>query len=177
MGRWLLFGGEAVGSGGRTHLSRVGRAARRLVVAALIVGGLLLGGTAVVSPRAQSVPVPSHAQSAEQAAPTSRPVWGHPTTLGVHPRYDHRLPQQSQNPHLSGERALDVSSGNWAGLAEVGATYTGVSASWTVPTIQASASQKVSSTWIGVDGYSNTDLIQAGTEQDTSGNARTYYSW
>ena len=46
-----------------------------------------------------------------------------------------------------------------------------------MPTIQASASQKVSSTWIGVDGYCNTNLIQAGTEQDTSGDARTYYSW
>ena len=82
-----------------------------------------------------------------------------------------------QNPYLSGEQAANVSSGNWAGLAQVGATYTGVSASWTVPTILSTPSTAVSSSWIGIDGFSNQDLIQAGTEQDISGGVASYYAW
>jgi hypothetical protein len=144
------------------------RQTARLTVAALVTGGLILGGTTAAA-AAQSAPD-------RHAAPTTQPAWGHPTTLGVHPRYDHRVPG-SQNIGVSGERA-DVTSTNWAGLAEVGTNYTGVSASWTVPTIQASVVQTVSSSWIGIDGYSNSNLIQTGTEQDTlSGGATNYYAW
>jgi hypothetical protein len=175
------------------RLIRVREAARHLVIAVLVTGGVLLGGTTGVAAgesvptpahaqpvqqSAQSVSVPSHSQPAEQAVPTSRPAWGHPTTSGVHPNYDHRIPGLVVgNPYLSGKQAANVSSGNWAGLAQVGATYTGVSASWTVPTILSVPSTAVSSSWIGIDGFSNQDLIQAGTEQDISGGVASYYAW
>ncbi len=35
----------------------------------------------------------------------------------------------------------------------------------------------VSSSWIGIDGFSNHDLIQAGTEQDLSGGVASYDAW
>ena len=150
----------------------------RLVVAVLVTGGVLLGGTAAVA-GAPSAPLPSQGQAPEHAASSSRPAWDHPTTLGVHPNWNQRLPgpTQTPTPHLSGEQAANVSSGNWSGLAQVGATYTAVSASWTVPNLQSTPSPAVSSSWIGIDGFSNQNLIQAGTEQDVSGGVGSYYAW
>ncbi|HUE07727.1 MAG TPA: G1 family glutamic endopeptidase, partial [Acidimicrobiales bacterium] len=162
------------------------------MAATLVTGGVLLGGTtAVAAPgvpvpsrsqpaeqAAKSVPVSSHAQAAGQTEPTSQQPWGHLTTLGVHPNWNHQIPGLvTQNPYLSDKQAANVSSGNWAGLAQVGATYTGVSASWTVPTIQPIPSSGVSSSWIGIDGFSNQDLIQTGTEQDISGGVAGYDAW
>ena len=61
-------------------------------------------------------------------------------------------------------------SGNWAGLAQVGATYT--ARQRLVDRAESSSRPRrpaVSSSWIGIDGFSNQDLIQAGTEQDVFG--------
>jgi hypothetical protein len=67
-------------------------------------------------------------------------------------------------------------SNNWSGYAETG-TFTGVSSQWTVPTIAASSTASYSSTWIGIDGFNNGDLIQTGTEQDYYGSSAHYYAW
>jgi hypothetical protein len=57
------------------------------------------------------------------------------------------------------------------------ANVTGVSASWTVPTVNASATSTYSSIWIGIGGADNdTTLIQCGTEQDYSRFGITTYS-
>jgi hypothetical protein len=171
------------------RLIRGRHSAHRLVVAALLTGCVLLGGTAAVAggPTVVSTPVLVHGQTAEHAAQTSKLVWNHTTTLGVNPDWNHQLPGQAPSPHLLGEQAANVSSGNWAGFAQDGttnngttivATYTGVSASWRVPTIQSTPSPSVSSSWIGIDGFWNSDLIQTGTEQDVSSQGvRRYYSW
>jgi hypothetical protein len=68
------------------------------------------------------------------------------------------------------------SASNWSGYAETG-SYTGISSSWTVPTVLASTSATYSSTWIGVDGFTNAKLIQVGTEQDFFGGAAHYNAW
>jgi hypothetical protein len=65
---------------------------------------------------------------------------------------------------------------NWSGYAETG-RYTGVSGTWTVPSVSASASPTYSSAWIGVDGFSNSSLIQTGTEEDYYSGAPHYYAW
>ncbi len=143
---------------GRSQLFWVSRAARRLVVAALVTGGLLAGGTTAVAAGQRTITVPSHTRSAEGNRPIARVPGAFGTTIAV-------------------GRFADVSSTNWAGLAENGTTYTGVSASWSVPTVLPSIPLQVSSSWVGIDGYSNRDLIQTGTEEDTSGGATTYYAW
>ena len=59
-----------------------------------------------------------------------------------------------------------LTSSNWSGYAiPLAAKVTTVSGFWVVPKVTA---QKTgySSTWVGVDGYSNGNLIQTGTEQD-----------
>ena len=101
--------------------------------------------------------------------------WGHGTSLGVNPDLNHQVP--SQIPHIAGRASAEVSY-NWAGLIDSGSTvYTGVSSDWRVPTVQPSAGSGVSSTWIGIDGATDTSLIQTGTEQDTSGGSTSYFAW
>ena len=65
---------------------------------------------------------------------------------------------------------------NWSGYAETG-TFTGVSGTWTVPSVASTSSATYSSTWIGVDGYNNGNLIQTGTEQDYYNGAAHYDAW
>ncbi len=47
-----------------------------------------------------------------------------------------------------------------------------------MPTVTRSHGNTYSSSWIGIDGFNNSDLIQTGTEQDVSANGLTnYYAW
>lgn len=55
-------------------------------------------------------------------------------------------------------------SGNWAGYVATGSNITSVHGSWTVPTA-GSVPPGLSSTWVGIGGFSTQDLIQAGTQQ------------
>jgi hypothetical protein len=70
---------------------------------------------------------------------------------------------------------------NWSGYAINSGTYTSVSGSWTVPTVIAPTTHPsksyYSSTWVGIDGFINTNLIQAGTEEDWIGGSAHYDSW
>ena len=77
-------------------------------------------------------------------------------------------------PGISGTSA----SANWAGYEDTGAgaQFTEVSANWTVPAVQA-GTYGDSSTWVGIDGTSTSDLIQAGTDQSWSPNGAVYYAW
>ncbi len=124
----------------------------------MVTAGVLAGGTTAVAAGQRTITVPSHTRSAEGNRPIARVPGAFGTTIAV-------------------GRFADVSSSNWAGIAENGTTYTRVSASWTVPTVQPSIPLQVSSSWIGIDGYSNSNLIQTGTEEDTSGGATSYYAW
>jgi hypothetical protein len=68
-------------------------------------------------------------------------------------------------------------SGNWSGYALTSGTYSSISATWTVPSVSSSgATSTDSSTWVGIDGANNTDLIQTGTEQGwDAGTSSAYY--
>ena len=65
---------------------------------------------------------------------------------------------------------------NWSGYAETG-RFTGVTGTWTVPSVAATNTPTYSSAWIGVDGFNDADLIQTGTEQDYYGGAAHYVAW
>lgn len=69
------------------------------------------------------------------------------------------------------------SSSNWSGYAETSAApFSGVTGDWTVPTVTG-PNGSYSATWIGIDGFTNSSLIQTGTEQDyVNGNAQ-YSAW
>ncbi|HMK64045.1 MAG TPA: G1 family glutamic endopeptidase [Acidimicrobiales bacterium] len=67
------------------------------------------------------------------------------------------FPSSSSNPSYSGH-------------------YTSLSATWTVPTVT-SGSSTYSSVWTGIDGFTNDDLIQAGTSQDYISGKASYFAW
>ena len=75
-------------------------------------------------------------------------------------------------------RNADATSLNWAGYAVTGSGITGVTQSWVVPTAGL-VPPGFSSTWAGIGGYTSSDLIQAGTTQDTLpiGGPGQYYAW
>jgi hypothetical protein len=73
-------------------------------------------------------------------------------------------------------------SGNWAGYAATGDTYTSVSATWTVPTANCGKfptgdAGSSSATWVGLDGDGNTPVEQIGTDSDCAGFAGEYHAW
>jgi len=71
-----------------------------------------------------------------------------------------------------------VGSENWSGYVDSGggAEFTGASGSWTVPAVQAGTTGD-SSSWVGIDGTTTSDLIQAGTDQSWSPSGPVYYAW
>jgi hypothetical protein len=72
---------------------------------------------------------------------------------------------------------------NWAGyvvadnLLSPKSTVQSVSASWVVPSVNASGTDTFSSVWVGIGGQSEHTLIQAGTEQEYAGGSARYYAW
>ena len=74
-------------------------------------------------------------------------------------------------------RASGNQSVNWSGYAEPG-SFTSIGGSWTVPAVSASpGATTYASTWIGVDGLANRNLIQTGTESDVIGGVVHYDAW
>jgi hypothetical protein len=80
-------------------------------------------------------------------------------------------------------------SSNWSGYAVStttpsslpcvpgsGTTYTAVTATWTVPSVTGSGTA-YSAVWTGIDGFTNSSLIQAGTEQDVINGSPHYDAW
>ncbi|MST34807.1 hypothetical protein GHK86_19025, partial [Acidimicrobiaceae bacterium USS-CC1] len=74
---------------------------------------------------------------------------------------------------VTGEATNASSSTNWSGLVMTGTGIQGAEGAWTVPAV-AGAVGTDSATWVGVDGASNSDLIQTGTAQTPGGG---YSAW
>ena len=73
--------------------------------------------------------------------------------------------------------ALGWYSSNWAGYTVGGGPYRSASGQWTVPTVSARGAAGFSAQWVGIDGFSNRSLIQAGTEADFYGGSAHYSAW
>jgi len=57
-------------------------------------------------------------------------------------------------------------SSNWSGYALEGGAITGVAGTFTVPSLTPSTSWADTSEWVGIDGVTNGDLIQAGVHEE-----------
>jgi hypothetical protein len=64
-------------------------------------------------------------------------------------------------------------SQNWAGYAATEGSYTGVSATWTVPDIGLASPAGIDAAWVGIGGMRSRDLIQAGTQRTVLDNGAT----
>jgi hypothetical protein len=67
-------------------------------------------------------------------------------------------------------------SRNWAGYAAIGGQYTAVSGTWSLPPYDSTEAGGLDATWVGIGGIQSTDLLQAGTQEQTSGTGQTQYS-
>ena len=72
---------------------------------------------------------------------------------------------------------LGWSSPNWSGYAVSAGPYTSASGTWVVPAVQATAKPTYSSTWVGIDDFANSNLIQVGTAQHYHDGAAFYSAW
>jgi hypothetical protein len=84
-------------------------------------------------------------------------------------------------PAVSGLRASSqVSDVNWAGYADVSAThgtFTKASGSWTVPKVTCTQEDRITSEWVGLDGFSSATVEQDGTASQCFEGTPVYYSW
>jgi hypothetical protein len=55
--------------------------------------------------------------------------------------------------------------------------FTSVTAAWTVPAVASTKHPTFSAAWVGIDGFSNSSLIQTGTEQDYYSGADHDAAW
>lgn len=78
------------------------------------------------------------------------------------------------------EAISGTQSTNWAGYAALrSAKYTGIGATWVVPTPEKDDTVPLATdaTWIGIGGIKKDDLIQAGTQAITKSGKTTYRAW
>lgn len=69
-------------------------------------------------------------------------------------------------------------STNWSGYAVEGSSFTKALGSWTVPTVNCSATPNTySSFWVGIDGWTSNSVEQTGTDSDCDGTSPSYYAW
>jgi hypothetical protein len=84
-------------------------------------------------------------------------------------------------PALADVRATtDTGSYNWAGYADVATTdgtFTAVSGSWSVPALTCTAEDRITSEWVGLDGFSDSTVEQDGTSAQCFEGKAVYYSW
>jgi hypothetical protein len=75
-----------------------------------------------------------------------------------------------------------VTSTNWCGAALTGSGFSSIVGTWTVPAIsrrsgQSAASEPSISQWVGIDGFSNSALIQGGTLSELVGGSQENFAW
>ena len=65
---------------------------------------------------------------------------------------------------------------NWAGYVATSGQYSGVGASWTIPTVTGT-NTAADATWIGIGGVNSQDLIQTGTQAISQNGSVNYIAW
>ena len=151
---------------------------RTLLVAA---SAAVLGGALVISttgspgavPVARRVTVHTHLTAkflSEARAALVRDLRTPDTAMFLHAR-----------PTPTAARSTtQASSLNWAGYADVSnthGTFTNVSGSWAVPRLTCTAEDRITSDWVGLDGFSSGTVEQDGTASQCFEGRSIYYSW
>lgn len=77
----------------------------------------------------------------------------------------------------STEEAIGRLSANWAGYVATRGEYTGVGATWVVPTLAPTSTLMTDVTWVGIGGSKTKDLIQAGTHGVVKDGRVQYWAW
>jgi hypothetical protein len=81
---------------------------------------------------------------------------------------------QAPSPPVGEVVPTQNTSRNWAGYAAAG-TFTSVTGTWTVPELPLDGGPGADATWVGIGGLRSRDLIQAGTQESSSGAGHVQY--
>lgn len=68
-------------------------------------------------------------------------------------------------------------SHNWSGYIANGSNFTGISGTWVVPSVAPSDSVETDTTWVGIGGVNNHNIIQAGTDAVVLNGEVFYHAW
>lgn len=140
---------------------------------ALAVSAVTAGATATPAAR----PAPVRAQltasflSAARAALVKDLNRNHGTAWFVHGR---------PSTTAGVANSSTTSSFNWAGYADVSSAhghFTKVSGAWTVPPVTCTAEDRITSDWVGLDGFSSSTVEQDGTVSQCFEGRAVYYTW
>jgi len=98
--------------------------------------------------------------------------------LGLAPMTASAAPTVFHHPYIPGHavRSAGWTASNWSGYAKSG-NYTSATAQWVVPSVSPTRGASYSSAWVGIDGFTNSDLIQTGTESDYYNGSAHYNAW
>jgi hypothetical protein len=94
-----------------------------------------------------------------------------------------KIGEARKRNRLNGRAAgATVTSSNWCGAAVTGTGFTSVVGTWTVPKLtlrsgQSSSSEPALAQWVGIDGFSNSALIQGGTLSEIVGSSQENFAW
>ena len=167
------FQSALVGRGGSSGHRSIRRAGgpqlRRLGTSTLVVATALSVSIVVTAPTSASA---SPRRSTIEAGPggTFIPAPFPPA------RTPSRAPEFSPNIH-----DVVVASSNWSGYAQSAKTkglFTAVTDTWKVPTVSTTPSgSQYASDWVGIGGYSDRTLVQAGTDSDNINGTAQYDAW
>jgi hypothetical protein len=103
--------------------------------------------------------------------------------LEVNPERHHVPARQPRAKSAkTGTAASVFTSGNWSGIVSLDQSpYNAVFGTWTVPRVQPPNGffgDFSSAAWVGLGGWTgDSNLLQAGTEQDVQGGIAFYYAW
>jgi hypothetical protein len=89
-------------------------------------------------------------------------------------------PASTTSPDPSQPTAPVVPAGNgqsrnWSGYTATGGKFTAVSGTWTVPDVTSSTAPGTDAAWVGIGGVNSHDLIQAGTQESSTGSGHSQY--
>jgi hypothetical protein len=140
-----------------------------------------LGGALVISATASPGPVPAAHRATVHAHLTARFLSQARAALVRDLRTPDTAIFPQGTPAVSRARAsTQASDVNWAGYADVSTangTFTNVSGSWTVPKLTCTKEDRITSDWVGLDGFSSATVEQDGTASQCFEGTAVYYSW
>ena len=138
---------------------RRGTTIRVGMLSSVMIGAVVLGGAGSAS---SASPVPAEFHAPRIPGPTP-------------------IPAPSPTFRANVSVVSSWTSLNWSGYALTGSNFSNVVGTWKVPSVLTPTTMKrkarYSSSWVGIDGYNNSHLIQAGTEQDWVHGTKIYQAW
>ena len=148
-----------------------------------IIGLVVVAASLVAGAHGGSL---SHAVRGSAAAPAHRTTARQPSSAfladarsALVAYLHHSRSTLLRQPTRSAGNGKSLGSYNWAGYVDVGpkGTFTHAAGSWVVPQVTCGAEDQIMSNWIGLDGFNNTTVEQAGTTSWCYQGVATYFTW